>query len=136
MPYVASIFVFVWLLNMTSFVPLPLNTHDNIGDVDFLYAFGVYAVTSNIFCTITLALLTFAIYHYEGVKAHGLIGYLKTWSAGQTGPVLHPRVSRRDPHQPGAQAGLARSPTVRQHAERPHADPADDGACRASSAAR
>jgi len=88
MPFVASIFVFVWLLNMTSFVPLPLNSHHNIGDVDFIYAFGVYAVTSNIFCTITLAFLTFLVYHYEGVKAHGFVGYLKTWSAGQKGPVL------------------------------------------------
>ncbi|MCW2921783.1 MAG: synthase subunit [Thermoleophilia bacterium] len=87
MPYTASIFVFVWLLNMTSFVPLPLG-HENIGDISFLKAFGVYAVTSNIFCTITLALLTFAIYHYEGIKAHGFVGYLKTWSAGQKGPVL------------------------------------------------
>lgn len=88
MPYTASIFVFVWLLNMTSFVPLPLNTHHTIGGIDFLYAFGVYAVTSNIFMTVTLALLTFAIYHYEGIRAHGLVGYLKTWSAGQKGPVL------------------------------------------------
>ena len=85
MPYTAAIFVFVWLLNMTSFVPLPLNTHHNIGDIDFLYSFGVYAVTSNIFCTATLAVLTFFIYHYEGVKAHGLGGYLKTWTAGQKG---------------------------------------------------
>lgn len=88
MPYTAAIFVFVWFLNMTSFVPLPLNTHHTIGGTDFLYAFGVYAVTSNIFCTVTLALLTFGIYHYEGVRAHGLGGYLKTWSAGQSGPVL------------------------------------------------
>lgn len=86
MPFVASVFVFVWLLNMTSFVPLPLNTHHTLGDVDFLYSFGIYAVTSNIFCTFTLALLTFLIYHYEGVRAHGLVGYLKTWSAGQSGP--------------------------------------------------
>jgi F-type H+-transporting ATPase subunit a len=76
------------MLNLTSFIPLPLNTHHTIGNVDFLYSFGIYAVTSNIFCTITLALLTFGIYHYEGVRAHGLLGYLKTWSAGQSGPVL------------------------------------------------
>ena len=88
MPFTASIFIFVWLLNMISFVPLPLNAHENIGDIEFLHAFGVYAVTSNIFCTITLALLTFLIYHYEGIKAHGFLGYLKTWSAGQSGPVL------------------------------------------------
>jgi F-type H+-transporting ATPase subunit a len=88
MPYTASIFIFVWLLNMTSFVPLPLNSHHTIGGIDFLYSFGIYAVTSNIFMTITLAMLTFGVYHYEGVKAHGLVGYLKTWSAGQSGAVL------------------------------------------------
>jgi len=88
MPFVASIFVFVWFLNMISFVPLPLGHEFIGGDGGFLRSFGVYAVSSNIFCTITLALMTFGIYHYEGIKAHGFIGYLKTWSAGQTGPVL------------------------------------------------
>ncbi len=86
MPYVASVFIFVWFLNMTSFIPLPLNAHENIGDLDYMYAFGVYAVTSNIFATATLALLTVGIYHYEGIRAHGFVGYLKTWTAGQTGP--------------------------------------------------
>jgi F-type H+-transporting ATPase subunit a len=88
MPYVASIFIFVWFVNITSFVPLPLNTHHNVGGLDFLYSFGVYAVSSNIFFTLTLALLTFGVYHYEGVRAHGLLGYLKTWGAGQKGPVV------------------------------------------------
>ena len=45
-------------------------------------------MTCNIFCTIALAMLTLLIFHYEGVKAHGFFGYLKTWSAGQSGPVL------------------------------------------------
>ncbi|MCW2971983.1 MAG: synthase subunit [Thermoleophilia bacterium] len=88
MPFVASVFIFIWFLNMISFVPLPLGHEFIGGDGGFLRAFGVYAVSSNIFCTITLAILTFGIYHYEGVKAHGLLGYLKTWSAGQKGPVL------------------------------------------------
>lgn len=87
MPYVASIFIFILLLNLTSFVPLPLNTHHNIGDLDYLYSFGLYAVTSNIYCTVTLALLTFFVYHFEGIRAHGLIGYLGTWSGGQKGPI-------------------------------------------------
>jgi F-type H+-transporting ATPase subunit a len=88
MPFVAAVFIFVWFINMTSFVPLPLNTHHTVGGLDWLYSFGVYAVSSNIFFTITLALCTFAIYHFEGVRAHGLGGYLKTWTAGQKGPVL------------------------------------------------
>ncbi|MCW2949813.1 MAG: synthase subunit, partial [Thermoleophilia bacterium] len=88
MPYVASVFIFVWFLNMISFVPLPLGHEFIGGGTGGLRAFGVYAVSSNIFCTITLALTTFVIYHIEGVRAHGLIGYLKTWSAGQSGPVL------------------------------------------------
>ncbi|RYZ62953.1 MAG: ATP synthase F0 subunit A, partial [Proteobacteria bacterium] len=87
MPYIAAIFVFVLLLNLTSFVPLPLNTHHNIGDLDYLYSFGLYAVTSNIYCTATLALMTFFVYHFEGVRAHGLFGYLGTWRGGQKGPI-------------------------------------------------
>lgn len=87
MPFVASVFVFIWLLNMTSFVPLPLG-HEYIGEQGYLRAFGIYAVTSNIFCTITLAILTALLFHYEGIRAHGFLGYLKTWSAGQSGPVL------------------------------------------------
>lgn len=87
MPYVASIFIFILLLNLSSFVPLPLNTHHNIGELDYLYSFGLYAVTSNIYCTMTLALLTFFVYHFEGVRAHGFLGYLKTWAGGQKGPI-------------------------------------------------
>lgn len=87
MPYVASIFVFILFLNLTSFVPLPLNTHHNVGDLGFLYSFGLYAVTSNIYCTFTLALLTFCVYHFEGIRAHGLFGYLGTWAGGQKGPI-------------------------------------------------
>lgn len=83
MPYVAALFMFVWFVNMTSFVPLPLNTDHQIGDTTFLHSFGIYAVSSNIFFTVTLALCTFVIYHYEGIRAHGLVGYLKTWTAGQ-----------------------------------------------------
>jgi F-type H+-transporting ATPase subunit a len=85
MPYVASIFIFVWWVNFTSFVPLPLNTHHTIGGTDWFYAFGIYAVSSNIFMTLTLALCTFFIYHVEGVRQHGLVGYLGTWKAGQSG---------------------------------------------------
>lgn len=85
MPYVAAIFIFVWFVNFTSFVPLPLNTHHTIGGNDWFYSFGIYAVSSNIFMTITLALCTFFIYHVEGVRQHGLKGYLATWKAGQEG---------------------------------------------------
>lgn len=87
MPYVASIFFFILFLNLTSFVPLPLNTHHTIGGLDYFYSFSLYAVTSNIYCTVTLALLTFFVYHYEGVRAHGFVGYLKTWAGGQKGPI-------------------------------------------------
>jgi F-type H+-transporting ATPase subunit a len=85
MPFVASIFIFVWFVNFTSFVPLPLNTHHTIAGTDWFYSFGIYAVSSNIFMTITLALCTFFIYHVEGVRQHGLKGYLGTWKAGQSG---------------------------------------------------
>jgi F-type H+-transporting ATPase subunit a len=85
MPFVAAVFIFVWFANMSSFIPLPLNVHHTIGGTSWLYSFGIYAVTSNIFFTFTLALCTFFIYHFEGVRAHGLKAYLGTWKGGQTG---------------------------------------------------
>ena len=88
MPYIAAVFIFILFLNLLSFLPLPLNTHHTIGGTSWLYSLGLYAVTSNIYCTATLAFMTFGIYHYEGVRAHGFGGYLKTWTAGQKGAVV------------------------------------------------
>ena len=42
-PYVASLFVFIWVLNMISFIPLPLDTHNPLwGSIPGL---TIYAAT-------------------------------------------------------------------------------------------
>ena len=76
-PYVASLFVFIWVLNMISFIPLPLDTHNPLwGSIPGL---TIYAATSNLSVTLTLTLLTVAISHVEGVRANGFVPYFKSW---------------------------------------------------------
>lgn len=74
-PYVAALFLFILVNNVVSFVPLPMAPHNSTG---FIPDLGLYAATANINVTLTLALLTFVLTHYEGVRAHGGGGYLKT----------------------------------------------------------
>lgn len=75
-PYVATLFLFILVNNLVSFIPLPMGPHTDTfqvaGDL------GLYAATANINVTLTLAFMTFVLTHYEGVKAHGGVGYLKT----------------------------------------------------------
>jgi F-type H+-transporting ATPase subunit a len=78
-PYVASLFLFIWVVNLLGFIPLPLSdeTVDIAGlDVPTL---GIYAATSSISVTLALALLTFVFTHVEGVRNNGAVGYFKSW---------------------------------------------------------
>lgn len=76
-PYVASLFVFIWTLNMISFIPLPFDNHNPLWGS--IWGFTIYAATSNLTVTLTLALLTIVISHVEGVRANGPVAYLKSW---------------------------------------------------------
>ena len=78
-PYVATLFIFIAVNNLISFIPLPGGEHSTIGGIPDL---GLYAATANINVTLALTLCTFFIYNYEGIKAHGPIGYLKTFVPG------------------------------------------------------
>jgi F-type H+-transporting ATPase subunit a len=76
-PYVASLFVFIWVLNMISFIPLPFDNHNPLwGSIPGL---TIYAATSNLTVTLTLTLMTIAISHIEGVRANGVVPYFKSW---------------------------------------------------------
>ena len=88
-PYVASLFLFIWVMNLVGFVPLPLSdeTFDLFGAE--LPTWGVYAATANLSVTLALALITFVATHVEGVRFNGLVGYLKRWiPAGAPKPLL------------------------------------------------
>ncbi len=74
-PYVASLMLFIWVVNMLGFIPLPLSDEKWHG----LPTLGIYAATASISVTLALALMTFVFTHYEGIRNNGPIGYFKSW---------------------------------------------------------
>jgi F-type H+-transporting ATPase subunit a len=78
-PYVASLFLFIWVVNLLGFIPLPLSDEKvEIAGLE-LPALGIYAATSALSVTLALALLTFFFTHIEGVRHNGVVGYFKSW---------------------------------------------------------
>jgi F-type H+-transporting ATPase subunit a len=78
-PYVATLMLFIWVVNMLGFIPLPFGeTHKFFGAVT-LPTFGIYAATSSLSVTLALALLTFVFTHFEGIRWNGPIRYFKSW---------------------------------------------------------
>ena len=78
-PYVATAFVFIWVMNLIGFIPLPLAEEKvDIGGLD-LPKFQIYAATANLSVTLTLTLITILASHVEGVRHNGPIKYLKSW---------------------------------------------------------
>jgi len=67
-PYVASLFLFIWVVNLVSFVPLPItNDKIHVGGAA-LPAWGIYAVTSQLSVTLILALFSVVFTHVEGLR--------------------------------------------------------------------
>ena len=78
-PYVASLMLFIWVVNMLGFIPLPLsNEKVDIFGVK-LPTLGIYAATSSISVTLALALMTWVFTHIEGIRYNGPIKYFKSW---------------------------------------------------------
>jgi F-type H+-transporting ATPase subunit a len=78
-PYVASLFLFIWVVNIIGFIPLPLtDEHTHIAGIK-VPTFGIYAATSSISVTLALALMTFVFTHVEGIRHNGPIHYFKSW---------------------------------------------------------
>ena len=78
-PYVATLLIFIWTVNMLGFIPLPLSDEKfEVFGVE-LPTLGIYAATSSISVTLALALMTFVFTHVEGIRANGPAGYFKSW---------------------------------------------------------
>jgi F-type H+-transporting ATPase subunit a len=75
-PYVAALFLFIWVMNLISFVPLPLDTHNRWHGIPSL---TIYAATSNLSVTLALTLMTIVISHVEGIRANGVRRYFASW---------------------------------------------------------
>jgi F-type H+-transporting ATPase subunit a len=88
-PYVATLFLFIWVLNLVGFIPLPLSDeHFTVAGVE-LPTWGIYAATANLSVTLALALITFLATHYEGIRYNGVRRYFKSWvPAGAPKPLL------------------------------------------------
>jgi F-type H+-transporting ATPase subunit a len=79
-PYLAGLFFFIWFSNMLGYLPLPTNTEHKVDIFGVeVPSLAIYAATANISIPLALALISVLAYHYEGVRAKGLFGYLKSW---------------------------------------------------------
>jgi F-type H+-transporting ATPase subunit a len=74
-PYVASLLIFIFVVNLIGFIPLPLTGETWHG----VPTWGIYAATSSLSVTLALALLTFVFTHFEGVRWNGPVRYFKSW---------------------------------------------------------
>ena len=78
-PYVATLLVFIWTVNMLGFIPLPLSDETvEIAGVE-LPTLAIFAATSTLSVTLALALMTFVFTHVEGIRANGAARYFKSW---------------------------------------------------------
>jgi F-type H+-transporting ATPase subunit a len=83
-PYVATIMLFIWVVNMLGFIPLPLTGEKWHG----VPTWGIYAATSSLSVTLALALLTFVFTHVEGIRWNGPVKYFKSWIPEAPKPLL------------------------------------------------
>jgi F-type H+-transporting ATPase subunit a len=74
-PYVATLMLFIFVVNLIGFIPLPLSDEKWHG----LPTLGIYAATSSLSVTLALALLTFVFTHFEGIRWNGPVRYFKSW---------------------------------------------------------
>jgi F-type H+-transporting ATPase subunit a len=74
-PYVFSLLLFIWTVNILGFIPLPLTGETWHG----IPVWGIYAATSQLSVTLALAVLTFVFTHVEGIRYNGAWRYFKSW---------------------------------------------------------
>jgi len=83
-PYVATLMLFIFVINFLGFIPLPLTGETWHG----VPVWGIYAATSSISVTLALALLTFFFTHIEGIRWNGPVRYFKSWIPDAPKPLL------------------------------------------------
>jgi F-type H+-transporting ATPase subunit a len=74
-PYVASLLLFIFVVNLLGFIPLPITGETYHG----IPTWGIYAATSSLSVTLALALVTFVFTHVEGIRWNGPVRYFKSW---------------------------------------------------------
>ena len=74
-PYVATLMLFIFVINLLGFLPLPFTGQTYHG----VPVWGIYAATSSISVTLALALMTWTFTHIEGIRYNGVVKYFKSW---------------------------------------------------------
>jgi F-type H+-transporting ATPase subunit a len=89
-PFIGALFLFIWFCNLIGYLPLPTNSEEKFNIFGaHIPAFALYAATANISVPLALALVVFIVFNWEGIRAHGPIGYVKSLiPAGVKGPML------------------------------------------------
>jgi F-type H+-transporting ATPase subunit a len=78
--FVGTLFLFIWFSNLIGYLPLPTNTEHKVDVFGLqLPSFALYSATANISVTLALTLVVWFSYHFEGIRAKGFVGYLKSW---------------------------------------------------------
>jgi F-type H+-transporting ATPase subunit a len=83
-PYVASLLLFIFVVNLLGFIPLPITGETYHG----IPTWGIYAATSSLSVTLALALMTFVFTHVEGIRWNGPVRYFKSWIPEAPKPLL------------------------------------------------
>ena len=83
-PYVTTLMLFIWVINLLGFLPLPLTGQTWHG----IPVWGIYAATSSLSVTLALSLMTFLFTHIEGIRYNGPIKYFRSWIPPVPKPLL------------------------------------------------
>jgi F-type H+-transporting ATPase subunit a len=86
-PFCGALFLFLWYSNIIGYIPLPTNSQEtfNVFGVH-VPSFALYAATANISVPLVLAIVVFVVFNWEGIRAQGPLGYVKSLvPAGVTG---------------------------------------------------
>jgi F-type H+-transporting ATPase subunit a len=91
-PFIGALFFFILFSNVVGYLPLPTNTEHTVDIAGaHIPALALYAATANISVTLVLTLVVWFAYHIEGIRAKGLVPYMKSWiPGGVSGPAVVP----------------------------------------------
>jgi F-type H+-transporting ATPase subunit a len=79
-PFVATLFFFIAFSNILGYLPLPTNSAETVDILGLaIPSFAIYAATANISFALALTLVVWFSYHFEGIRAKGLFGYMKSF---------------------------------------------------------
>ena len=112
-PYVATLLLFIFMINLLGFIPLPLTGETWHG----VPTWGIYAATSSLSVTLALALVTFCHHALRGDQVERRPQVLRELDPGGAEGAAHSHRAARDP-RPVHAADLAQRQALREHARR------------------